>query len=233
MFIDGLIAGSIGAFMVYPIDVIKTNVQNKIYKNGFDCFKNIWKFEGIKGFYKGCIPQLIGVTPEKAIKLYTYNLVAKDENEFKYHLLGGLCAGTAQVFITCPYEYIKINLQMNNKININLKNAFIGSSACFLRDIPFSAIYFPLYNYLKNNNFNIFLSGSLAGIPASFLCTPADVIKTRMQTYKYNSIIETTKNIYINEGFNAFWKGSGWRVIRSSPQFGITLFIFEKLNNFN
>jgi solute carrier family 25 aspartate/glutamate transporter 12/13 len=66
------------------------------------------------------------------------------------------------------------------------------------------------------------------------LCTPADVIKTRMQTLKKNTIKEynlfsTIKHIYQIEGLNAFWKGSGWRVIRSSPQFGITLLVYEYL----
>ena len=34
------------------------------------------------------------------------------------------------------------------------------------------------------------------------------------------------------EGFSAFWKGSGLRVCRSSPQFGITLLSYEKLSQF-
>jgi hypothetical protein len=136
---------------------------------------------------------------------------------------------------------IKINLQMNNKINylelINLKRLYRGASACFLRDIPFSGIYFPTYWYLKDRqNLNPFLAGIIGGAPAAFLCTPADVIKTRMQTLRENKINSTKiipliNQIYNNEGFVAFWKGSSWRVLRSSPQFGVTLFVFENLNN--
>ena len=46
---------------------------------------------------------------------------------------------------------------------------------------------------------------------------------------KNENFISLTKNIYYNEGFKAFWKGSLLRVIRSSPQFGITLYVFENL----
>ena len=41
--------------------------------------------------------------------------------------------------------------------------------------------------------------------------------------------LETIKSIDKNVGLTAFFKGSGWRVIRSSPQFGITLFVYEQL----
>jgi solute carrier family 25 (mitochondrial aspartate/glutamate transporter), member 12/13 len=249
-FLSGLIAGLIGAFTVYPIDVIKTRMQNqvstnKLYSNGFDCCKKLWKSDGLLGFYRGCLIQLFGVGPEKAVKLYAYSFVVNDsKNRLIDHIAGGICAGACQVMITCPYEMIKINMQMNNKIEYT--KLYTGVSACFLRDIPFSGLYFPTYWFLKEKlNYNVFLSGTLAGIPATFLagtlagipaaflCTPADVVKTRMQTLRYNNInikmIPTIKSIYYNEGLTAFFKGSGWRVFRSSPQFGITLFIYEYL----
>ncbi len=249
-FLTGLIAGSVGAFAVYPIDVVKTRMQNqttsnRLYSNGFDCWRQLWKQGGLKSFYRGCVPQMIGVAPEKAIKLLAYSYVTKSNpNDLKTHVAGGLIAGTCQVMVTSPYEMIKINLQMNNKINykelLNIKKLYTGASACFLRDIPFSGIYFPLYWYLKEKeNLNPFVAGTLAGAPAAFSCTPADVVKTRMQTLiKQNQsnghgLIQVATSIYKNEGFTAFWKGGGWRVLRSSPQFGITLLVFEYLKEFS
>jgi solute carrier family 25 (mitochondrial aspartate/glutamate transporter), member 12/13 len=245
-FISGLISGLVGASVVYPIDVVKTRMQNqnksvdRLYKNGFDCCRQLWKQEKIRPFYRGCLTQLMGVGPEKAVKLFAYNyVVTNNENHFYSHLLGGLAAGMCQVFITCPYEMIKINLQMNKEINylnlLNPKKMYTGTSACFLRDIPFSGIYFPTYWYLKDQQeFNPFVAGTMAGAPAAFLCTPADVVKTRMQTIKSQEvervkILPTIHSIWVKEGFTAFWKGGGWRVLRSSPQFGVTLLVFEWL----
>ena len=67
-----------GATAVYPIDLVKTRMQNQrtgsfvgelMYKNSFDCFKKVIRHEGILGLYRGLAPQLVGVAPEKAIKL--------------------------------------------------------------------------------------------------------------------------------------------------------------------
>jgi solute carrier family 25 aspartate/glutamate transporter 12/13 len=241
---NGLVSGSIGAFAVYPIDVIKTRMQNqnsqieKLYNSGFDCAKKLWNQGRHKLFYKGCLPQLVGIGPEKAVKLYVYNYYTSNNQNLNIysHIIGGLLAGTSQVIITCPYEVIKINLQMNQPFSINLSCLYKGASACFLRDIPFSGIYFPLYWFLKEKeNYNPFLAGTLAAAPAALLCTPADVIKTRMQTINKtnnnNKIINTAFLIYKNEGFTAFWKGGGWRVLRSSPQLGITMIVYDFLSN--
>lgn len=69
---------AIGATTVYPIDLVKTRIQNQrsgsyvgelMYKNSFDCFKKVLRHEGFIGLYRGLAPQLVGVAPEKAIKL--------------------------------------------------------------------------------------------------------------------------------------------------------------------
>lgn len=45
------------------------------YRNSIDCFKKVVRHEGILGLYRGLVPQLIGVAPEKAIKLTVNDLV--------------------------------------------------------------------------------------------------------------------------------------------------------------
>jgi len=113
-----------------------------------------------------------------------------------------------------------------------------------LRDIPFSGIYFPTYAHLKKYFENesgqtgpggLFAAAMIAGVPAAGLCTPADVIKTRLQVKAragqqiYRGVIDCTRKIWKEEGGRAFWKGAGARVFRSSPQFGVTLLTYELL----
>jgi solute carrier family 25 aspartate/glutamate transporter 12/13 len=177
--------------------------------------------EGPVGLYRGLVPQLVGVAPEKAIKL-TVNDMLRDmftnrdkvtgEHSiyFPLEVLAGCGAGASQVVFTNPLEITKIRLQMQGKrapgssikqqpshpsidpdlpcvcvrvcvlygaplitgetavllraqglpvpahktaIQIVKELGFVGlykgASACLLRDIPFSGIYFPAYAAAK------------------------------------------------------------------------------------
>ena len=108
----GSVAGAFGAFMVYPIDLVKTRMQNQrntrvgdlMYKNSIDCARKVIRHEGMLGLYSGVLPQLVGVAPEKAIKLTVNDLIRGKFSEPKtgkialpYEILAGGCAGGAQV----------------------------------------------------------------------------------------------------------------------------------------
>lgn len=167
-----------------------------------------------------------------------------------------------QVF-TNPLEIVKIRLQVQGEVaktvegvprrsamwivkNLGLVGLYKGASACLLRDVPFSGIYFPTYNHLKRDLFGegpnkklgiiqLLTAGAIAGMPAAYLTTPCDVIKTRLQVEarkgdtKYTSLRHCASTVYKEEGFRAFFKGGPARVLRSSPQFGFTLAGYEVL----
>ena len=57
---------------MFPIDMVKTRLQASkgIYSGPVDCFTKILRNEGgFRALYRGLAPNLVGVTPEKAIKL--------------------------------------------------------------------------------------------------------------------------------------------------------------------
>ncbi|KAI7781545.1 calcium-binding mitochondrial carrier protein aralar1 [Diaporthe eres] len=275
----GSLAGAFGAFMVYPIDLVKTRMQNQrsaavgqqLYNNSLDCFRKVIRNEGVLGLYSGVLPQLVGVAPEKAIKLTVNDLVRgffTDKKTGTIHplaeILAGGSAGGCQVVFTNPLEIVKIRLQVQGEAvksgaetapkrsamwivrNLGLAGLYKGASACLLRDVPFSAIYFPTYSHLKKDLFGesptkklgivqLLTAGAIAGMPAAYLTTPADVIKTRLQVEArkgdttYNGLTHAAKTIMKEEGFKAFFKGGPARILRSSPQFGFTLAAYELL----
>ncbi|KAK7749710.1 mitochondrial aspartate-glutamate transporter agc1 [Cytospora paraplurivora] len=277
----GSLAGAFGAFMVYPIDLVKTRMQNQrsggpgsqMYTNSIDCFRKVVRNEGFLGLYSGVVPQLIGVAPEKAIKLTVNDLVRGWFTEKKTgkiplaaEILAGGSAGACQVIFTNPLEIVKIRLQVQGEAvkkglenapkrsamwiirNLGLVGLYKGASACLLRDVPFSAIYFPTYNHLKRDMFGesqtkklgilqLLSAGAIAGMPAAYLTTPADVIKTRLQVEArkgdttYTGLTHAAKTILKEEGFRAFFKGGPARIFRSSPQFGFTLAAYEVLQS--
>lgn len=111
-FLLGSIAGACGVTVIYPIDLVKTRMQNQrfamneldgmVYKNSFDCFRKVLVNERIIGLYRGLAPQFIGVCPEKAIKL-TVNDFMRDKlmsDSGKITLLAEVISGcTVSLFL--------------------------------------------------------------------------------------------------------------------------------------
>lgn len=102
-----------------------------------------------------------------------------------YHICKelGFTGKAPSMFHQSPHYLRKRILPLNSGL-------YKGASVCFLHDIPFSAIYFPAYAKLKTSlkdseghlsDGNLLLAGSLAGVAAASITTPANVIKTQLQ----------------------------------------------------
>ncbi|ORZ13361.1 mitochondrial carrier domain-containing protein [Lobosporangium transversale] len=163
--------------------MVKTRLQNQKkdslgklqYRGGLDCFRQVVAKEGVRGLYRGIVPNLIGITPEKAIKLAVNDFsreywaerlsVPEDKLPIKYGMLAGATAGFCQVIATNPMEIVKIQMQLagSQKLTPNeqrptamsivrslgLRGLYRGTPATLLRDVPFSIIFFPLNSYIK------------------------------------------------------------------------------------
>jgi solute carrier family 25 citrate transporter 1 len=78
-FFSGAIAGAASVFANTPVDVVKTQMQGldaKKYKNGLDCFVQIFKNEGVRGLYKGTVPRLGRVVLDVALTFTLYEKIS-------------------------------------------------------------------------------------------------------------------------------------------------------------
>lgn len=73
--------------------------------------------------YRGLLPQLVGVAPEKAIKLTVNDFLKdllRDPDDKSLSLLAeivaGGCSGGSQVLFSNPVEIVKIRLQMAGEV---------------------------------------------------------------------------------------------------------------------
>ena len=190
-----------------------------------------------------------------------------------FEVLAGACAGACQLLVTNPMEIVKTRLILEGETSeilrkkgltppqpqtfqgvvkdLGVLGVYRGAAACLLRDVPFSAIYFPAYaackNYLaelhdeasgmshKTSLSDLLLAGTLAGVPAAYCTTPLDVIRVRLQAVPrpgekpYTGIRDCAERIYQTEGAKAFFRGSSARVLRIAPQFGIALLAYEQI----
>lgn len=118
---------------------------------------------------------------------------------------------------------------------LGFKGLYKGVAACWLRDVPFSIVFFPLFANLKtafNGNdsmLGLFAAGAISGSVAAGSVTPCDVVKTRLQVEgsTYKGIGDAFTRIIREEGYGALLKGLAPRMTVQAPLFGITLFAFE------
>lgn len=88
-----------------------------------------------------------------------------------WEIIAGGTAGGCQVVFTNPLEIVKIRLQMQGEAaranpellkkgaihiirQLGVVGLYRGATACLMRDIPFSSIYFPAYSHLKTDLFH-------------------------------------------------------------------------------
>merc|ERR1712012_1158377 len=129
--VNGGIAGIIGVSCVFPLDLVKTRLQNskpgpngeKMYSGMLDCFKKTYRAEGFKGMYRGSAVNILLITPEKAIKLaandfFRHKYTTKDGKlPIQREMLAGGSAGFCQIIVTTPMELLKIQLQDAGRVN--------------------------------------------------------------------------------------------------------------------
>ncbi|CAF0835217.1 unnamed protein product [Adineta steineri] len=129
--INGGIAGIVGVICVFPLDLVKTRMQNQskavgqppAYKNILDCAFKTFRGEGFRGMYSGSAVNILLITPEKAIKLVANDafrqLLKTKDGSLPMHrqILAGAGAGTCQIVVTTPMELLKIQRQMAKSKN--------------------------------------------------------------------------------------------------------------------
>ena len=88
----------------------------------FQCMKFVVREGGLFSLYRGLPVQLIGIIPEKALKLSVNDLgrryLRNSDGSIDLHneAISGGVAGFAQVIITSPMELLKIRMQEQSKI---------------------------------------------------------------------------------------------------------------------
>jgi len=209
----GACAGAFGTSCIYPIDMVKTRLQASAtgtYTSPIDCFRKIVANEGgFRALYRGLGANLIGVFPEKGIKLatneYLRERLEKDDGSIAFHdeVVAGAGAGLVQVIATNPMEITKIRMQMQAVLPVaerqttvqvigamGIRGLYSGTLATLSRDIPFSVIFFPAYANMKlffaakdgtNSIPSLLVAGGISGALSAGAVTPTDVVKTRLQ----------------------------------------------------
>lgn len=186
--------------------------------------------------------------------------IAKHVHRSKYFIAGGI-AGAASRTATAPLDRLKVILQVqttNAHIVPAIKKIwkegsflgfFRGNGINVVKVAPESAIKFYVYEMLKSviGDFKgedkgdigatgRLLAGGTAGAVAQTAIYPLDLVKTRLQTYaceggKAPKLTKLTKDIWVQEGPRAFYKGLLPSLLGMIPYAGIDLAAYETLKD--
>ncbi|PWA94417.1 hypothetical protein CTI12_AA062010 [Artemisia annua] len=181
--------------------------------------------------------------------------ISKHVHASKYLIAGGV-AGAASRTATAPLDRLKVALQVQTTraaIGPAVKNIwkeggivsfFRGNGLNVVKVAPESAIKFYTYELLKDfigggdkddiGTSGRLLAGGMAGAVAQTAIYPMDLVKTRLQTYvcevgKVPSLGKLSKDIWVQEGPRAFYKGIIPSLLGIVPYAGIDLAVYEKL----
>lgn len=233
--VAGATAGVVAETALYPIDTIKTRLQ-AVHGGGKIILKGL--YSGLAGNLAGVLPAsaiFVGVyepTKQKLLKSFPENLSALA------HLTAGAVGGAASSIVRVPTEVVKQRMQTGqftsapNAVRLivakeGFRGLFAGYGSFLLRDLPFDAIQFCIYEQLRigyklaakrdlNDPENAII-GAFAGAFTGAITTPLDVIKTRLMVQgsanQYKGIFDCVGTIMREEGPHAFLKGIGPRVL--------------------
>ncbi|XP_040577782.1 calcium-binding mitochondrial carrier protein SCaMC-2 [Lepeophtheirus salmonis] len=132
--IAGSAAGGISQSAIYPLEVLKTRFalrKTNEYKGIFCCVRKLLHTDGIRGFYRGYVPNLLGILPYAGIDLTIYETLkihylnkyssTEDSSPPAFILLScgtfSSCCGQLAAY---PLALVRTKLQSQAGLNLNL-----------------------------------------------------------------------------------------------------------------
>ena len=179
-----------------------------------------------------------------------------DISDYAIVLLVALAEAVACI-VYVPVDVIKERLQVQGRESGEMKykggadallkiwsregvfGIYRGYAATLMSFGPFSALYFVFYERMKSISKNIsasenlplqwlVLSSSVAGALASFLTSPLDLAKLRLQVQRgqtssgvtltsYIGVLDCLQRTYLRSGVRGLFRGAGARVLHFVP----------------
>lgn len=216
--------------------------------------------EHIVGLWRGLVPSLSRCVPGIGMYFCTLHGLTQNfgstEPSMGESVLMGACARTIVGVTLLPvtvlkarYEsgVFKYNSMFHALISIwrseGVRGLYSGLLATVARDAPFSGIYFMFYTRIKGlakyelrspelNPAETFVCGALAGVFASILTQPADVVKTRLQLYphKFTGNGDAVSSILKADGVTGLFKGIVPRTLRKTLMAALSWTVYEQIS---
>ncbi|XP_018801688.1 PREDICTED: calcium-binding mitochondrial carrier protein SCaMC-3 isoform X4 [Bactrocera latifrons] len=134
-FMAGAAAGGISQTVIYPMEVLKTRLalrKTGQYKGILDAAKKIYLMEGVRSFYRGYIPNMLGIIPYAGIDLAVYETLKKkylsSHNTEQPSFLVLLACGSASSTLgqVCSYPLALVRTRLQAQVITKSKQPSVG-----------------------------------------------------------------------------------------------------------
>lgn len=222
-------------------------------------FYSVARREHIGALWRGLVPALSRCVPGIGMyfcALHGLSRFTSEERTLVESVLLGASARTIAGITLLPVTVVKTRYESGFYSYSSMldalmsiwrreggKGLYSGLLATVARDAPFSGLYLMFYTKIKRQAknglgtpelraFETFVSGSLAGVVASVVTQPADVVKTRLQLFphKYNSTGSAVFCILKTNGVFGFFKGLVPRAVRRTLMAAMSWTVYERLS---
>ncbi|XP_044754059.1 mitochondrial basic amino acids transporter-like [Coccinella septempunctata] len=166
--------------------------------------------------------------------------------------IAGCVGGCAGLVVGHPLDTLKVHLQNDNAKNPKyrgslhlvrtlvvkegLKGIYKGISSPLLGVAAINAIVFGVQGGTRkkfkdqDSLFSHFVAGGAAGFLQSFVCSPMELAKTRLQVSEPNlSLTKCIKGIYEADGIRGLYRGLNMTIAREVPSFAAYFVTYEYL----
>ncbi|CAF2118104.1 BnaA03g00350D [Brassica napus] len=265
LFFAGAFAGAAAKSVTAPLDRIKLLMQTHGVRAGQQSAKKaigfieaimlIGREEGVKGYWKGNLPQVIRIVPYSAVQLFAYETYKKlfRGEDGQLSVLGrlgaGACAGMTSTLITYPLDVLRLRLAVEpgyrtmSQVALNMlreegvASFYNGLGPSLLSIAPYIALNFCVFDlvkkslpekYQKKTQASL-LTAVVAAAIATGTCYPLDTIRRQMQLKgtPYKSVLDAFSGIIEREGVIGLYRGFVPNALKSMPNSSIKLTTFD------
>jgi hypothetical protein len=227
----GSVSGGMGYLATLPLDAIKQNIQ----------LGRTFSPTSMTQYFKGAWLGLFSIVPQMGIKFSVNSYMTTN---YTFHpMVNGFIAGACDGAFLGPVLAAQSLQQINTTLNYQSAFAFLRSQSLFQLAIPMSArnaIYTSCllggYRMIPNKNQTVsqdLVYASMLNVPATILCSPADVIRAKQTEHllqkKPIGVFHIMKEIQLKDGVKGFFRGYPMLYINFAIRFPFTLAIFNYL----
>ncbi|RUS31001.1 mitochondrial NAD transporter [Jimgerdemannia flammicorona] len=233
-------AGATSTVLTNPFWVIKTRfmTQNEHtayrYRNTANAFTTIARTEGLRGFYKGLGPSLMGVS-HVAVQFPLYERLKVWMRWCGEWVKRG--EGTNEWMVS---QWRLFDACLISSWTMQPQTTVAWSSVMTRHRTPAKHTRFPPLipsgpaNGEDVTTLAILIASSISKMAASVATYPHEVIRTRLQNqtvapHKYRGIVHAVKVMASEEGWTAFYKGMPTNLMRTVPASALTILTYELL----